>query len=626
MRTFRRSPTSRLYRLAAWILVAALAAPPSLLAQIGAATPSSDPVPSSPGADPEGGPEGGPGGPGEPTSRPSASQPGGKPGKPDLFAESVKAAQQAVEEYGAYDNPKALERVNRIAFQLLAEADFDRYPFSFGLVDMPVPNAFALPGGQIFITRGMLDLEPDDDMLANVLGHEITHVTHEHYLKMKKKATLMSIFGNALLLGVIVGAGGSRQAPNPGHDPLDTRDNSGNIIQGAAAASMVLSELLLRSYSRENEDDSDDEGQRLAAAAGYDPAGAQKFWNLLNARAPQSREYGYLQTHPFAEDRAKSAEARAAELKIQERGTGDALRQKTQGQLMTWIERNRPKGPELGFVKAAALAAWPTGPIAESLRLERLHVLRDDTLAKPILARDYGAVLQSYRSQREQVAGLTPESPLLAKLDAEITDLDGKSRDAYPKAIETLEGGIYETSFLESFLANYPESPRVPEVALALGNAYARLGNQTEAVAQYLRAFEAGPESPAGTKARTGLRNMAPSLEMLAALQDLVDREKEPEVRRQAEERLAAQVKVYDDLANGAEYLHRYPEGVHVPVVLERLNKLADDLYGEIVLYQGVGETVKALDRIQRILTHAPLSPAAGKLRDSAVLASERAG
>ncbi len=618
MRTIRRSPSSRLYRLAAWILVAALAAPPSLLAQVGPASPSDDPVPATP-PDPDQAPgsSGPPGGPGQPDAR---------QGKPDLFAESIKAAQEAVEEYGTYDNPKELERVNRIAFELLSKADFDRYPFSFGLVDMPVPNAFALPGGQIFVTRGLLDLEPDDDMLANVLGHEITHVTHEHYLKLKKKATLMSILSNALLLGVIVGAGGGRQYPtNPGHDPLDHQDNSGDILQGAAAASLVVSELLLRSYSRENEDDADDEGQRIAAAAGYDPSGAQKFWALLNARAPQAKEYGYLQTHPFAEDRAKYATIRAAELKVQGRTTSDSLRQATQKRLMEWIDKNRPKGPELGFVKAASLATWPTGPVAESLRLEKLHVLRDDALAKPVLARDYGTVLKSYRNEREQVATLTPASPLLAKLDGEISDLESKSREAYPKAIETLEGGIYETSFLEAFLANYPDSPRVPEVALSLGNAYARLGNQTQAVAQYLRAYEAGPESPAGIKAHAGLRNLAPNLEMLAALQDLVDREKEPAMKKQAEERLAAQAKVFDDLANGAEYLHRYPEGIHVPVVIERLNKLADDLYGEVVLYQGVGETVKALDRIQRILTHAPLSPAAAKLRDHAVVAGERA-
>ena len=54
--------------------------------------------------------------------------------------------------------------------------------------------------------------------------------------------------------------------------------------------------------------------------------------------------------------------------------------------------------------------------------------------------------------------------------------------------------------------------------------------------------------------------------------------------------------------------------------VIERLNILADNLYGEVVLYQSVGDSVKAMERINKILTHAPLSPAAEKLRDRAVL------
>src|SRR6185295_14779572 len=460
--------------------------------------------------------------------------PAGKPEKPDLFAQSVKAAQEAVEEYGYYDNPKELERVNRIGYELVKQADYDRYPVSFGLVDMPVPNAFALPGGQIFVTRGLLDLAPDDDMLANVLGHELTHVTHEHYVKMQRRATLMNVLGNALIIGVLVGAERGRQSTptGPGYDPLATPDTGGNVVQGAAAASLVVSELLLRSYSRENETEADDEGQRLAAAAGYDPAAAQSFWKVLNTRAPQAREYGYWQTHPFAEERMKAALVRAADLKIQDRSTADPLRQKTQTTLMAWIAHNRPERPELGFMKRAALATWPQGPVAEGLRLEKLHEVRDDALAKPLLARDYGAVLKVYRAQRQEVVDLTPKSDLVTKLDAELTDLEAKSREAYPKSVEVLEGGVFETSFLAAFLSNYPDSPRIPEVALALGNAYARLGDQTNAVAQYLRASEAGPDTPAGVKAHTGLQNLAPGLNQLAALQELADREKDPETRK----------------------------------------------------------------------------------------------
>jgi hypothetical protein len=87
-----------------------------------------------------------------------------------------------------------------------------------------------------------------------------------------------------------------------------------------------------------------------------------------------------------------------------------------------------------------------------------------------------------------------------------------------------------------------------------------------------------------------------------------------------AHERLAAAAKSYGDLTNGAEYLRRFPEGEHVPAVLSRLNVLADNLHAEVVLYQGMGDSVKAMERINKILTHAPLSPAAQRLRDQAVV------
>ena len=111
----------------------------------------------------------------------------------------------------------------------------------------------------------------------------------------------------------------------------------------------------------------------------------------------------------------------------------------------------------------------------------------------------------------------------------------------------------------------------------------------------------------------------------LAALQQLADQDDDPELKRVAAERLAGIAKTYADVANGADYLRRYPEGAHVAAVVDRLNVLADNLYGEVVLYQSMGDSVRAIERINKILTHAPLSPAAAKLRDRAVL-EERTG
>ncbi|HYH46196.1 MAG TPA: M48 family metalloprotease, partial [Thermoanaerobaculia bacterium] len=252
---------------------------------------------------------------------------------PELFLKSLQIARQVAEHYELYEDPEELARVNRVGYELAQQSGFTRFPFTFTLVDMPVPNAFALPGGQIFITRGMLDLGLDDDMLAAVLGHEIGHVTLEHFKRMQRKATLMTVLGNLLVAGVVINESNRDRDTrlNTPYDPRVGYDNpSANRIQGAAAASLILGELLLRSYSRNHEDEADQEGQRLSALAGYDPDGARRIWEKMNSLAPQLKEYGYWQTHPFADERARAAEARRETWKIESRKSADDFRLRTQ--------------------------------------------------------------------------------------------------------------------------------------------------------------------------------------------------------------------------------------------------------------------------------------------------------
>ena len=558
------------------------------------------------------------------SARPGRAQ-GAAIANPKLFDESLKAAAEAVTQYGAPDDPERLGRVNRIGYELAQQADFQKYPFTFGIVTMPEPNAFALPGGQIFITTGMLDLGLTDDMLANVLGHEIGHVVHEHAIHMQRRATLMNVLGNLLVAGVMVGESRGNNRNTANQAPYDPRvgydDPNGNLVQGAAAASLVISELLLRSYSRDNEDEADKEGQHLAAAAGYSPDGARQLWELMNGRAPQLKEYGYWQTHPFADVRERAAEARKGTWAIGAKKSADEYRKRTQATLSAYLAQNRkPDEGVTNYVKSSILASWPQGKASDALRLERLHKKRDEELARPVLSRDYGSVLRMYRKELGEVRGLEAKSDLIGALEGEISDLDGKRKELYPRAVQVLDGGVYETSFLQSFLSNFPEATQTPEVALALGDAYSRLGNRTEAVTQYLKAWDAAPQSAEGKRAAMGLRNLAPNLQELAALQQMAEQTKDPELKKVADQRLGAIAKTYDDVKNGADYLRRYPDGPYVVPVIERLNVLAENLYGEVVLYQSVGDTVKAMERINKILTDAPLSPAAGKLRDKAVL------
>ncbi|MEM8963136.1 MAG: M48 family metalloprotease, partial [Acidobacteriota bacterium] len=492
-----------------------------------------------------------------------------------------------------------------------------------------------------FVTRGMLDLGLDDDMLAGLLGHEIAHVTEQHGVRMQKRAQLLNILSQALLVGVLVGVDSE-----PARTTYDAGENrKGSLVQGAIAGSIVLSELLLRDYSREFETEADEGGQRLAAAAGYDPNGAAKLWALMLSRLPQTKEYGYWRTHPFSDERKRAATARALDLAILKPKPVETYRKATQALLLEHlaelpdpepiVEPRRPQWPdddsaedqerrrELAtriFLENAALASWPRGDDADQLRQNQLHRQRDVMLRKSALQRDYGAVLASYDEQLEIVASLDADSDFLDTLQTERRDLREKADELFPTARKVWEGGVYETPFLHVFLSNYPDAEERAAVALALGNGYARLGRQADAVSQYLHVIEIEPESKQAEVALRGLRNLAPALDDMTALAELGDTTGDAEIRQLAKTRLDKLADSYELISDGAAYLDRFPNGAHAEVIRDRLDTLAQNLYGEVVLYQAIGDSVKAVERINLILLHAPLSPAARTLRDKAVL------
>jgi Zn-dependent protease with chaperone function len=537
---------------------------------------------------------------------------------PELYDKSLLAARQALETYGRWDDPAEHRRVLDIAYRLANASGFDDFPFTFYLIDMAVPNAFALPGGQIFLTRGMLDLGLSDDMLAGLLGHEIGHVTQRHGMRMQKRATLLNVLAQALLVGVLVAASQNSGRVDP-HDPYARETNT---VQGAAATGMVVSELLLRGYSREFEDEADLEGQRMAAAAGFDPGGTGELMAKMGAAIPQTKEYGYWNTHPFFDERVQAADARRGTFRVAEPIPPDDYRRRTQEVLLDYAQK-APEAAAREFIEIDALAVWPLGARAEQLRLARLHAERDAVLAEPDLSRDIGRLLELYERHLVEVRELTPASSLAGTIETEMAEL-GAQRDAlHPRFVETFEGGVYETDFLETFVSNYPGTGDTPRVALALGQFYSRLDRQADAVDHYLRAAaEAPPESDVAEKARRGLHALAAQLEDLTALQRLADQDGDAELATSARSRLEERASRYAQLANGARYLDAYPNGERAEVVTARLFLLADNRYGEVVLYQAVGDAAKAVQGIQEILKHAPLSPAAQRLRNQMVLES----
>ena len=160
------------------------------------------------------------------------------------------------------------------------------------------PNAFAIPGGGIYVSRGLLALINREDELAGVLAHEIAHVTQRHSAKQQRKGILpglLSVPGN--VVGNVVG------------------ENLGALIN---APIDTVGGAWLSRYSRGQESESDRIGIRTAAQAGYDPTALADILHRLEqdvaSQTGQERRFSIFDSHPMTETRLKDIQSRAAAL------------------------------------------------------------------------------------------------------------------------------------------------------------------------------------------------------------------------------------------------------------------------------------------------------------------------
>ena len=161
--------------------------------------------------------------------------------------------------------------------------------WEFTLLNTDVINAFALPGGKIFFTRGLAERLSDEAEMAGVLGHEIGHVTARHGNQRISK----QIGFNAVLVGAAVAVGVS-------DSDSEVRKYGQVAIPGLA----VGGNLVMLKYGRDDESEADMLGMRYMERAGYDPSGQLRVMEVLEAASSgSSRPIEWLATHPFPETR-----------------------------------------------------------------------------------------------------------------------------------------------------------------------------------------------------------------------------------------------------------------------------------------------------------------------------------
>ena len=203
-----------------------------------------------------------------------------------------KAKQEIVKEYGTYHDLDWQIYLDQVGQRVAKQSDRPNLAYDFTILDTDVLNAFALPGGYIFVTRGILMELADEAELAVVLGHEITHVAAWHGVEMLQRAGLLSTL---TALGIVGGAVAG--APDAA------------IAIGQAAG--VYENMYLVGYGRKNETDADHYGIIYAARAGYDPEAALTFFQRLDKIETEEqtaqRISPYWRSHPLTSDRLKKA-------------------------------------------------------------------------------------------------------------------------------------------------------------------------------------------------------------------------------------------------------------------------------------------------------------------------------
>jgi predicted Zn-dependent protease len=209
-------------------------------------------------------------------------------------ADEVKLGQQTdaevIKEYGVFEDAKLTAYLNDFCQRLGKVSHRPQLSYHFKIVDASVVNAFAVPGGYVYFSRGILATLNDEAELAGVMGHEIGHIAARHSAKQYSKAQLAQL---GLGVGTIL---------------IDSPILSGLAQLGAG--------MLFLRFSRDNEREADDLGVEYASKTGYDATQLASFFETLERMNPGSDRSGlpgWFSTHPSPQDRVQVVRMRAKE-------------------------------------------------------------------------------------------------------------------------------------------------------------------------------------------------------------------------------------------------------------------------------------------------------------------------
>ena len=205
-----------------------------------------------------------------------------------------KVLQEVKRRWPMVQEPSVNEYVTRIGKRILQSVEAQPFEYQFYVINIPEVNAFAVPGGKVFVNSGLILLVDNEDELAGVMAHEIGHVVARHIAKRSEKGLKLSLATlGALLAGILLG---------------------GQAVGAVATTAVAASETAALKYSRDDEDEADYLGLKFMDRSGYDRQGMiTMLKKLRRMQGPAASDPpAYLLTHPAIEERAANLEIEMA--------------------------------------------------------------------------------------------------------------------------------------------------------------------------------------------------------------------------------------------------------------------------------------------------------------------------
>jgi beta-barrel assembly-enhancing protease len=404
------------------------------------------------------------------------------------------------------NNPEIERYIDRMGRRILAATGPQPFDYRFFVIEDPQLNAFAVPGGSIYMYTGMIERAKTSDELAGVMGHEIVHITGRHMARSSgpDAISILSLIGMILLA------------------------RSGSGAQAAGIVGQAVAATRQAAYSRQLEMEADTLGMRYMAAAGYDPKGTIGFLKTMDQeRALSPIDIpAYVMTHPVSQERVANAElvyrslgqthsrSEAPEnlkkvqiiIRMERAASGDSVMSEYEK-----LAQQRPQDPEVFYL--LGYAQQLRGQLAQAQRsYEKALQLRPN---HPGLQRDLGRLYGQMgnfllaREAFDRALALEPSEPLTYLYLGEMLEKSGDLRSAAGAYLNALNMAPLWDRPPQRLGIVYGKLNRLGDGYYYLGRSHALQDEDEKAIADYERALKIiGADSPRGQLIKEELNSL----------------------------------------------------------------------------------------------------------------------